>query len=160
MRNQSELVMIITGHITFLTRQEIWTEIGKVEHQRILNDEKSIRLDSIPCSVLPNCIRAYAVKCRHQGDKDFVGYWRFVHGIVLTDEKLVFEVSFAQGDETMTLSYPSKCVLQVMPFREGQMRKYSGKVDEFQKQFTKEVQDVIDIIGTEMREGSHWGDIE
>jgi hypothetical protein len=79
-------------------------------------------------------------------NRALVDYWRFVHGIGLDADQTVFEISFSPGDETTTLTYPSKCVLQPVPFLEKSMRKHSGRASEFEQQFINEVQDVVNTI--------------
>jgi hypothetical protein len=147
----SELFLVLSGQITYLARCDAWAELTTSDGTRIARGE-SVRLDSLPCSVLPNCTHAFAVRAGAMTNRALIDYWRFVHGIWVDADQKVFEVSFTPGDETVTLTYPSQCVLQRVPFLEKPMRKHSDGASDFEHKFTKEVQAVVDAIRADLED--------
>jgi hypothetical protein len=140
---KTELFVTIGGHVTFLVKNDGLLELGRGDQEKVIAGE-SVRIDSMPCSVLPNCSRAFAVRCKK--NRALGEYWRFVHGLDIADDSVEFEVSFTPGDETVTLTYPSKCVLQAVPFREIPMRQCGERAEEFRRRFLKDIQIVVDAI--------------
>ena len=131
---------------------------GKIHHQKmqkfkvenIVNDEKFkensfLKLDMIPCKVLPKNHEAYAVEISTPNDKEINElkvFWYQLHGIQLNHTTKIIKVIFPHGKTEF--SYPSECILEQKSFIDVRYKADNSK--EFSKSLKKLISYSLDTV--------------
>jgi hypothetical protein len=134
MTSKDPISVSVISQVRFLTLRRLRDSLEKSQIQQF-TVRGEVRLDSIPCTVLPNCSQAFAVRYSREAPQELISYWKYVHGIDLQCVNAVFHVTFVQGNEDATLTYPELCVMEVFPFLEKPLRKVERELEEFVSNF-------------------------
>lgn len=122
------ITVAVNGEAQILSFKELSETLSK-EELRKYNETGCVRLDSVPCAVLPSCAIAYAVEYSSLVPKELKSYWEYVHGISFVSIRGIFRVTFTPGNEDACLTYPAQCVLQPHGFLQKPLRDNHDMLD-------------------------------
>lgn len=126
--HETEVTVTVNGEAQILSFKELSETLSK-EELRKYDETGFVRLDSVPCAVLPSCSIAYAVEYSSIVPKELKSYWEYVHGINFVSIRGTFRVTFTPGNEDACLTYPAQCVLQPHGFLQKSLRENHEKLE-------------------------------
>ena len=132
---EMSFVLTVQGKAQLLEFKELREELSKEEYRRFAVNG-SVKLDSLPCTVLPMGVHAYAVEYSSVVPKGLTEYWKYVHGMCFDSIEAVFKITFTPGNEDVCLTYPAQCVLQSHVFLPKSLRKRLAEVEKGMENLT------------------------
>ena len=132
---EMSFVLTVQGKAQLLEFKELREALNKEEYRRFVATQ-SVRLDSLPCTVLPMGVHAYAVEYSSVVPKELTEYWKYVHGMCFDSIEAVFKITFTAGNEDACLTYPAQCVLQPHIFLPKSLRKRLTEVEKGMENLT------------------------